>query len=185
MNNNYDYITEMVKDNGKKTTERKVWSIGLETALIPFFVATNATGRTKIDRDAIGSPLRLAYNQDGSVKFSKTGKPIIRVAKPISDQVKVMRDNYIAGLQKFAHDVQQSETESYNSEATACLSAGKPIADRDQANIDKIKLAMENEAKLKAENEANLVNEALNHAESINQNDNKAKSKKAKELVTA
>jgi hypothetical protein len=44
---------------------------------------------------------------------------------------------------------------------------------------------MENEAKLKAENEANLVNEALNHAESINQNDNKAKSKKAKELVTA
>ncbi len=165
-NSNYDYITEMVKPNGKKTSERKVWSIGLESTLIPFFVATNATGRTKLDRDAIGSPLRLAYNDDNSVKFNKAGKPVIKVAKAISDQVKVMRENYIAGLQAFTHEIQQSDTDLYNSEATACLQAGKPIADRDQANLDKIKLAMENEAKIKAENDANLVRSALEHAES-------------------
>jgi hypothetical protein len=169
MNNNSDYITEMVKSSGKKTTERKVWSIGLESTLVPFFVATNATGRTSINRDAIGSPLRLAYNEDGSVKFSKTGKPIIRVAKPISDQVKVMRDNFIAGLQSFVHTVKTENAELYNAEAIACRVAGKPIADKDQANIDKIMLAIEAEAKAKAESEAQLVKDAIDHAEQVEQ----------------
>jgi hypothetical protein len=182
---NNDYITMLVKSNGQKTSERKVWSIGLESTLIPFFTATNATGRTKIDRDAIGSPLRLAYDQDNSVKFSKNGKPIIKVAKPIADEVKNMRVNFIANLQAFTQSVKAENAEAYNSEAIACMEAGKPIFDRDQANLNLINKAIEAEAKAKAEAEAELINSALNHAEAEAEAEAKADKKNKKALATA
>jgi hypothetical protein len=160
----YGYITEIVKASGKKTSERKVWSIGLETTLIPFFVATNTIGKTSIDRDAIGSPTRLAYNDDGSVKFSKTGRPIIKVAKPISDQVKSMRENYIANLQAMTRSIKAENEQAYIAEATACLNAGMPIAKRDQANLDKIVARIEAEAKAQSESDQKLVDQAIEHA---------------------
>ena len=90
-----NYIKNLLKPTANKTTSRKVWSIDLETVWLPFFTATNAMGDTAIPHDALGAPMRLAYNQDGSVKFSKTGKPVVKVAKDISDNVRLVRDNFI------------------------------------------------------------------------------------------
>jgi hypothetical protein len=45
-------------------------------------------GDTAIPHEALGAPMRLVYNQDGSVKFSKAGKPVVKVAKDISDNVR-------------------------------------------------------------------------------------------------
>src|SRR5208283_3951314 len=100
-----NYIKSLLAPNTKKPQGRKVWSIDLETVWLPFFTASNTMGVTAIQPDSLGAPLRLSYNQDGSVKFSKAGKPVIRVAKDISNNVKLVRDNFIAGLQSYAHEV--------------------------------------------------------------------------------
>jgi len=62
-------------------------------------------GDTAIPSDALGSPIRLAFDKDGSVKFSKTGRPVSRVAKPISDSVTLIRQNFVANLQQYAEQV--------------------------------------------------------------------------------
>ena len=75
MNNNNEtpqYIASLFKPNAKKQSARKVWSIDLETVWLPFFIASNTMGVTQIPHEAIGCPLRLGYNTDGSVKFSNT-----------------------------------------------------------------------------------------------------------------
>jgi len=73
------YIKSLLRPNGSKPAGRKVWSVDLETVWIPFFTATNTEGLTAIPNDAIGAPLRLAYNPDGSVKFNeRTGKCVRR-----------------------------------------------------------------------------------------------------------
>jgi len=79
-----NYIKALLMPNGKKPAGRKAWSIDLETVWLPFFTATNTVGDTHISPDALGAPLRLAYDADGSVKFSKTGRPITKVAKELA-----------------------------------------------------------------------------------------------------
>ncbi|GAI99055.1 unnamed protein product, partial [marine sediment metagenome] len=84
-------ITALVTPIPKNQRGRRVWSIDLESVWLPFFTATNTTGNTAIPFDALGSPLRLAYEKDGSVKFSPAGRPVIRVAKEISQGVAMVR----------------------------------------------------------------------------------------------
>ena len=68
------YIKALLTNNTKKAQQaRRVWSIDLETVWLPFFTATNTMGDTTVPADALGAPIRLAYNQDGTVKFSKGG----------------------------------------------------------------------------------------------------------------
>ena len=162
MNNNNEtpqYIASLFKPNAKKQSARKVWSIDLETVWLPFFIASNTMGVTQIPSEAIGCPLRLGYNTDGSVKFSKMGRPTIRVAKEISQSVQLVRENFVAGLQSYTQTVHTENEESYNSTLKACIEAGKPIADNDKANLEEAMEAMveeaiaEAEAKSKAETE--------------------------------
>ena len=82
-----DYIKALLRPNGRKPAGRRVWSIDLETVWLPFFTATNTMGDTAIPHEALGAPLRLAYNADGTVKFSQTGRPVIKVAKEIADMI--------------------------------------------------------------------------------------------------
>jgi len=93
-----NYIKALLVPNGRKPAGRKVWSIDLETTWLPFFTATNVMGETRIAPDALGAPLRLAYNADGSVKFSKTGRPVTKVVKELSDQIRMVRENFTASL---------------------------------------------------------------------------------------
>ena len=62
-----NYIRSLLMPNGNKPRGRRVWSIDLESVWLPFLTATNTVGDTAIPVDALGAPLRLAYNAVGSV----------------------------------------------------------------------------------------------------------------------
>ncbi len=161
------YIASLLKPNASKPQGRKVWSIDLETVWLPFFTATNTEQATRIASDALGAPLRLAYNPDGAVKFSKSGKPVIKVAKDISDNIRLVRDNFVAGLQAHASEVLASNPDGYKAQIAKAVEAGKPIMTNDNAKLaDAMNKAVaealvhaEAEAKVKAEAEAKLDSE--------------------------
>jgi len=126
-----NYIAALLQPQPSKPVGRKVWSIDLETVWLPFFHATNVVKATAIPSEALGAPLRLAYEKDGSVRFSESGRPVIRVAKEISDQVKVVRENFTANLLSFAGKVARTEKDAYKASVTAAQTAGAPIVARD------------------------------------------------------
>lgn len=129
------YIKSLLIPNGNKPRGRRVWSIDLETVWLPFFTSTNVMGDTAVPADALGAPLRLAYNPDGSVKFSKTGRPTTKVAKGLSDNIKMVRENFTATLQAYANGVISENSDSYNVEVEKARQAGEPIVTRDKENL--------------------------------------------------
>ena len=114
--NTPNYIKSLLAPNTKKPQGKKVWSIDLETVWLPFFTATNTMGDTAIPSDALGCPLRLAYDKAGAVRFSQSGRPVIRVAKEISDNVRLVRDNFTANLINYAGEVMNQNTEAYKAQ---------------------------------------------------------------------
>lgn len=146
------YITSLLKPTASKGKARRVWSIDLETVWLPFFTATNTEGLTLIPHEALGCPLRLAYNKDGSPKFNtNTGRPVIRVAKDINEQVRLVRENFVAGLQAYAGSVRENNAEGYSQEIRLNAEAGSPIMAKDtQALQSAIEQAM-SEAMAKGE----------------------------------
>jgi len=126
------YIVALLKPNGSKPVGRRVWSIDLESVWLPAFTAMNVMGETRIPHEALGAPLRLAYNADGTVKFSKTGRPVVKVVKDIADSVKLIRENLVAGLIAHAHAVATAYPDEYKAEAMANHEAGWPIVEKDR-----------------------------------------------------
>ena len=130
------YISNLLKpmpDN--KTTDRKVWSVPLNGVWVPFFLATNTVGETAIAADALGAPLRLQREQDGTPRFGRTGKPVVRVVKDLAEQVKLVRENFIAGLINYAHSVRKAMPAEFDSQVKAAHEAGDPIAQKDVADL--------------------------------------------------
>src|SRR4030042_5333398 len=113
MNKTPNYIKNLLMPTTKAPQGRKAWSIDLETVWIPFFTATNVMGYTAIPVDALGCPLRLGYNKDGSVRFGRNGRPITRVAKPIAQNVTLVRENFVANLKQYAEAVADGKAEEY------------------------------------------------------------------------
>ena len=149
-----NYIKNLLLPNAKSPTGRRVWSIDLETVWLPFFTATNTMGDTAIPLDALGSPIRLAFDKDGGVKFSKAGRPVTKVVKPIADSVTLIRQNFVANLQQYAEQVAESKPEDYAKVIEQASIAGKPIIAHDKAELDKaIQLQLE-EAMRQAQEEA-------------------------------
>ncbi|MDP2948301.1 MAG: hypothetical protein Q8P22_02030 [Chloroflexota bacterium] len=130
-----NYIAALLQPQSGKQVGRKVWSIDLETVWLPFFTATNTVKATAIPSEALGAPLRLQYEDDGEVRFSPTGRPVIRVAKEISDQVKVVRENFIANLQSFTGLVVKKDKDGYMAQVKAASKAGAPIVAKDEASL--------------------------------------------------
>jgi len=158
------YIKNLLRPNGQKPTGRKVWSIDLESVWLPFFTATNTEGITVIPSEALGAPLRLAYESDGSVKFnSKTGKPVIKVVKDVSDQIRLVRENFVAGLQQYVTSVQSKESETYKEQVRLNIEAGTPIRERDREALDNAIAEMVDRAmaQREAEPQAEAVKEAV------------------------
>jgi len=149
-----NYIKSLLMPNGKKPVGRKVWSVDLETVWLPFLTATNTVGDTCIPPDALGAPLRLAYYPDGSVKFSKTGRPIMKVAKDLADTVRMVRENFAAGLQAYANEVITDNPDGYKTQVEMAREAGEPIIARDRANLDKALVKAMEEAIAEAEGKA-------------------------------
>jgi len=156
------YIKSLLKPNGNgKRSAKRVWSIDLETVWLPFFFATNTNGETAIAPDALGAPLRLAYNPDGSVKFSRSGRPIIKVAKDIADHVKLIRENFTATLQSYANSVITENPDGYKAEVEKARQAGEPIINRDKHNLDQAI------AKMHEEEIAQVMAQARSEPESV------------------
>ena len=129
------YITALLAPTGKKTASRKVWSIDLEYVWLPFFTATNVQGDTSIPQEAIGAPLRLAKAKDGSVKFSQSGRPVLKVAGELSSQIRLVRENFTASLVNYAGEVQKDKPDEYAAEVEACHKAGEPIGQAIQTDV--------------------------------------------------
>jgi len=129
------YIKSLVIPNGNKPRGRKVWSIDLETVWLPFFMATNIMGDTAIPNDALGAPLRLSYNQDGTAKFNKSGRPTIKVVKELADSIRTVRENFTAQLTGYAGQVIQDKPEQYKQLAKASYQAGQAIIAKDKQVI--------------------------------------------------
>jgi hypothetical protein len=125
------YIATLVRPLPKSaTTERKQWAIGLNTTWLPFFTATNLEGATFIPAEAMGCPMRLTVGKDGEVKFSESGKPRLGVAKELSTAIRLIRENFVANLQKHAADVATENAEGYSKLLVSYQDAGRPIAER-------------------------------------------------------
>lgn len=132
-----NYIKSLLMPSTKQPQGRRVWSIDLETVWLPFFLATNAMQDTAIPHDALGCPLRLGYAKDGSVKFGRNGRPVMRVAKPISQNVSLVRENFVATLKAYAEAVASDSPEEYTHQIDLAKEAGKPIADADAEAVSK------------------------------------------------
>jgi len=149
-----NYIRNLLLPQAQAPQARRVWSIDLETVWLPFFTATNTMGDTAIPSDALGCPIRLAYDKDGSVKFSKSGRPVSKVAKPIADSVTLVRQNFVANLQHYAQQVADGNQEDFAKQVALSVEAGKPINAHDREAFDKaVQLQIEN-ALAEAEGEA-------------------------------
>jgi len=155
-------IDSLLKPITKKQAGKKVWSIDLETVWLPFFTSTNVEGKTEIAPDVLGMPLRLQYDKSGAVRFSQSGKPVIRVAKELSDNVNMVKANFEQSLITHANTVKMDKPSEYKSACELSVKMGTPIAKHDREELTKAVMAIE--AKAKAETEAKAV---ISEAENI------------------
>jgi len=161
MEKTQNYIQRLVTPTAKKAQGRKVWSVDLEQVWLPFFVATNANDDTAIPHEAIGAPIRLGYDKDGSVKFSATGKPVLRVAKELSESIRNVRENFVAGLLDYASETTEKNAKGVKRELELARKAGKPIIDDDNAHLQEaIAAQMEAAAQEAAADETHLTPKA-------------------------
>jgi hypothetical protein len=160
------YIKSLLAPTTKKPQGRKVWSIDLLTVWLPFFTATNAMQDTAIPCDALGCPLRLGYDKAGAVRFTQAGRPVIRVAKELSDNVRLVRDNFTANLLSYAGEVMRDNAEAYKTQVGLAQKAGMPIYQHDLAELDKAVKAQA-EAQAQATAKAKAKAQAVTEAETI------------------
>ena len=69
--------------------------IDLNTVLIPFFKTINTLKITNIPQVVLDNPLELVYNRDKSVKFSRNGRPVIKVNKELSKNAKLVSQYFL------------------------------------------------------------------------------------------
>jgi hypothetical protein len=134
-------IAKMLRPVATKPQGRKVWSIDLETVWIPFFTAANTVGDTNISHEALGAPLRLGKDKDGSVKFRDDGRPVLTVAKELSKAVGDVRQNIIAELMNYPQLVYKAKPQEYQAQLEANHKAGQPILDKMAREITEAQIA--------------------------------------------
>ncbi len=147
------YIASLVKPVQQQPKGKKVWNVDLEAVWLPFFTATNIQGDTNIPREALGAPLRLQREKDGTPKFSTSGRPVIRVNAELNQQIKFVRENMVFNMLNFAAQVQKSNPEEFKAEVEACQKAGQPIIEKDNTDIEVAIIEAEKKARLAAEME--------------------------------
>lgn len=134
-------IAKMLKPVATKPQGRKVWSIDLETVWIPFFTASNTVGDTNISHEALGAPLLLAKDKDGTIRFNDAGRPVLRVNKELSKAVGDVRQNIIAELMNYPQIVYKAKPEEYKAQLEANHKAGQPIIDKMTSEITAAQVA--------------------------------------------
>lgn len=134
--NTPQYIKALLTPSQKSAPSRRVWSIDLETVWVPFFTATNVMGDTAIPSEDLGAPLRLAKARDGSVRFSQSGRPSLRVAPNLNEHIRVVRENFVAGLLSYAGQVMEEKQQEYAAQVHVAQQAATPINEAAQADIE-------------------------------------------------
>jgi hypothetical protein len=129
------YISALVKPLPGRGSDRRAWSIPLAGVWLPFFTATNTAGETAIEAEALGAPLRLQYEKDGTPKFSQNGKPVIRIVKELADQIRIVRENFMAGLLSYAQTVRKTMPGEFKAQVEAAQKAGETITTKDAAAL--------------------------------------------------
>ena len=153
------YISTLLQPMAERGSDRRAWSIPLQGVWLPFFTATNTQGETAIHAEVLGAPLRLVREKDGTPRFSKTGRPVIRVVKELSDQIRIVRENFTYGLLSYADTIQKARPKEYKAQVEASRKAGEPIAQKDAVDLATYL------ASLKAETEAVAEVEAITETE--------------------
>ena len=152
------YIAALLQPRPAKATDRRAWSIPVFGVWVPFFTTTNTEGQTHISAEALGAPLRLQREQDGTPRFSKTGRPVIRVAREQSEQVRIARDNTILGYLAYADTVRKAYPEQFKAQVEAAQKAGRPIAEKDASDLSEyLKLMAEAQAEAQKPAEADTL----------------------------
>lgn len=136
------YINALLMPTTRKSGERRAWSIGVESVWVPFFLATNVARETALPDDVLGMPLRLAKSKDGAVRFSNSGRPVLKVAPELNAQIGVVRDNFVAGLQNYTGMVQTERPDDFKTQVEAAQRAAIPIAEATKRDIQDAILAM-------------------------------------------
>ncbi len=131
----------MLRPVANKPQGRKVWSIDLETVWIPFFTASNTVGDTQIPNEALGAPLLLAKDKDGTIRFNDAGRPVLRVNKDLSKAVADVRQNIIAELMNYPQMVYKAKPDEYKAQLEANHEAGQPIIDKMTREITEAQVA--------------------------------------------
>lgn len=126
--NTPSYISALLQPIPGRGTDRRVWSIPIAGVWQPFFTATNTAGETAIAPEVLGYPLRLQREKDGTPKFSPSGRPVVRVVKELSDQIRMVRDNFVVGLMGYADNVRKSMPNEFKAQVEAAHKAGEPIS---------------------------------------------------------
>lgn len=114
----------------------------MESVWVPFFTATNAMGDTNISHETLGAPIRLGLQKDGSVRFTQTGRPSMRIAPELSTQIRVVRENFVASLQSYTGTVIEEHTAAYRTQVERNQNAGSPMLAQDakllQEELDRL-----------------------------------------------
>ncbi len=130
------YVKSLLQhSNGKKGPSRKVWSIDLESTWVPFFTATNVMEETAVPSEDLGAPLRLVKAKDGSVKFTQSGRPSMRIAPVLNGHIRMVRENFAAGLQSYTGNVQKDRPDDYKAEVEKAQKAAAPIYEAQEKAI--------------------------------------------------
>jgi len=129
------YITTLMRPTATPASERRKWGVGLLTTWLPFFTATNLQGVTFIPAEAMGCPTRLAYGKDGSVKFGANGKPVLREAPELSQAIRLVKENFVAGLQTYAHEVADQNKDAWKGLVSHYAEVGEPISEKQNADL--------------------------------------------------
>ena len=136
------FISALVTPGPGSASGRKSWSIDVENVWVPFFTATNAQGDTDVSPETLGAPIRLAVDKAGAVRFTQNGRPSMRIAPELSQQIKVVRENFVASLVNYTGTVIEENGDAYRSQVERNQAAATPLLEQDskmlQEELDRI-----------------------------------------------
>jgi hypothetical protein len=149
-----------------KAISRKAWGLDVETFWVPVFTAAKVMGYAQdLPDESLGAPIRLAYDKDGSVKFSQTtGLPTFKVDPRVTEKVKLAMENYSSANLQHVGVVAQERKTAYQAQVKRQQDAGRPFIEADDAaQVEAVRLM--HEAAAAALAEAAQIEVDTNHKE--------------------
>ena len=125
------FISALVTPGPGAASGKKSWSVDVESVWVPFFTATNAQGDTNVSPETLGAPIRLAVDKAGVVRFSANGRPSMRIVPELTQQIRVVRENFIASLMNYTGTVIEENGDAYKAQVERNQAAATPLLEQD------------------------------------------------------